>query len=75
MPNTIIRQVLGPFRGNDIGTALRTLRPILYSLDAFLHFELFLVVRLVSIDTTQKSVKERSSPFPKNFRIWAPQCL
>jgi len=25
MPNTVIRQVLGPFRGNDIGTALRTL--------------------------------------------------
>ena len=25
MPNTIIRQVLRPFRGNDIRTALRTL--------------------------------------------------
>jgi hypothetical protein len=38
MPNTIIRQMLGPFRGNDIRTALRTLIDQYSSHGRFLPF-------------------------------------
>jgi len=61
--------VLGPLRGNDIRTALRTLISDYTTHTTFPLLPLFLVGRVVSIDTTQNSVKERLSQFPKKFSV------